>query len=103
MMLIPILPIPAQVFNVTLGSQVCQISIYQKSTGLFLDLSVNSNVVITCQLGLNRVLLVRQTYLGFIGDLSFIDTQGLDDPTYLGLGARFILVYLTPGDVEMGS
>lgn len=44
-------------------------------------------------------LIVRSAYLGFIGDLAFIDTQGTSDPIYAGLGTRFQLVYLFPVDV----
>ncbi len=35
-----------------------------------------------------------RAYLGFIGDLLFIDTQGTSDPDYTGLGTRYFLVYV---------
>jgi hypothetical protein len=43
--------------------------------------------------------MVRETYLGFIGDLSFTDTQGTSDPVYTGLGSRFVLLYLEASDL----
>ncbi|MFK2876885.1 hypothetical protein ISP25_07385 [Rhodanobacter hydrolyticus] len=82
-----------------LGGQVCQISLYQKSTGLFMDLTVNNVVLMTCVVCLNRTLMVRLSYLGFIGDLVFVDTQGADAPSYTGLGSRWLLFYLAPSDV----
>lgn len=42
----------------------------------------------------NRVYLVREAYLGFRGDLAFVDTAGNDDPQYAGLGTRWPLLYL---------
>lgn len=90
---IPLVAQPSQALSVQLGEQACDISIYQKSTGLFLDLSVAGVPVLTAKLCLNGVGLVQYAYLGFVGQLAFVDTQGSDDPTYDGLGARFILVY----------
>jgi hypothetical protein len=40
------------------------------------------------------VYLVREAYLGFTGDLTFIDAEGADDPQYSGLGSRWQLVYI---------
>lgn len=83
----------SQRFTVQLGDQSCQITIYQKRTGLYLDLyadGVAIGVGILCH---DRVWLIRDAYLGFVGDLSFIDTQGTGDPDYTGLGGRFVLVW----------
>lgn len=98
MIAIPLRPLASQFFDVTLGGQACTVAVYQKSTGLYLDLTVANVVRMTGVLCRNRVRLVRQAYLGFVGDLAFIDTQGAQDPDYAGLGARFQLVYLTPAD-----
>jgi hypothetical protein len=99
MLTIPTQALPSQTINVTLGGQSCVIAIYQKSTGLFLDLTAANVVRMTGVLCHNRSLLVRQRYLGFVGDLSFIDTQGTTDPVYTGLGSRYQLAYLTPADL----
>ena len=100
MQIIPISDLPSQTLRVQLNGQNCGISIYQKSTGLFLNLSINNALIIggvICQ-NLNRV--VRDSYLGFIGDLMFSDTQGKDDPFYTGgLGSRFLLMYVEPSDL----
>jgi hypothetical protein len=96
---IPIASTPSQTLNVTLGAQSCKINLYQKSTGVYLDLSIDNAPIITAVLCLDRVKLVRHKYLGFIGSLAFVDTQGKTDPDYTGFGARYVLIYLEPGDI----
>jgi hypothetical protein len=99
MQAIPIIDAPSQTLTVQLGGQSCRIDIAQKSTGMFADLYVNDALVIggvVCE-NLNRI--VRSAYLGFIGDLTFADTQGYADPAYPGLGTRFLFVYLEPADL----
>lgn len=93
MLVVPLSPKPSQVANVLLSGQDCRISVYQKTTGLFLDLAVAGVPVKTAVLCRDRVALIRQPYLPFVGELFFKDLQGLDDPTYSGLGSRFILGY----------
>ncbi|MDE1906087.1 MAG: hypothetical protein KGH75_06500 [Rhodospirillales bacterium] len=98
MQVIPLLPIPAQDLTCVLNGQNCAISVYTKATGTFLDLSVSGTPVITGMICRSSVLLVRLAYLGFLGDLMFLDTQGNADPAYTGFGSRWQLVYLAPGD-----
>ena len=92
---IPLQAIAAQTISVQLGAQQCSINLYQKAQGLFFDLSISGTPIVTSMLCLDRVSLVRQAYLGFIGNLSFVDTQGTNTPYYTGLGSRYILVYFT--------
>ncbi|WP_261534715.1 phage baseplate plug family protein [Burkholderia multivorans] len=99
MLILPITARPAQNFSVLLGGQNCQISVYQKTTGLYLDLSVNNAAIKSGIICRDRVLLIRHAYLGFTGDLTFFDTQGVEDPQYSGLGSRWQLVYLEAGDL----
>ncbi|WP_420868164.1 phage baseplate plug family protein [Collimonas pratensis] len=99
MLHIPIAATPSQMLSATLGGQQCQISIYQKSTGVYLDLSVVNAPVITAKICQDRVALVRHAYLGFIGDLAFCDTQGVTDPDYSGFGTRYVLIYLEASDL----
>lgn len=98
MLQIPLQAVPAQILKTQLAGQPCTIKVYQKSTGLFLDLYVNDALLIggvICQ-DANRI--VRSEYKGFIGDLAFFDTQGSEDPYYVGLGARWVLCYLEVGE-----
>lgn len=94
MQIIPLQPIASQLVTATLGNQICTIRVYQKFFGLYLDLAINNAPIVTgvvCQ-NLNRI--VRSAYLGFAGDLCFLDSQGESDPDYTGLGSRFSLAYL---------
>jgi hypothetical protein len=90
---IPLSPTPSQFINVRLGAQACKLAIYQKRTGLFIDIYVNDVLVLGGALCRDRVYIVRDAYLGFNGDLAFADNQGLNDPDYTGLGARFQLFW----------
>jgi hypothetical protein len=94
MQVVPLADVPAQTLAVQLAGQSCQVTVYQKSTGLYCDLAVNNSPIITgvvCE-NLNRI--VRDLYLGFAGDLVFLDTDGVDDPVSPGLGTRFLLCFL---------
>jgi hypothetical protein len=71
---IPIQAIPAQNFQAQLGSQDCDITLQQMSTGLFATVYVNGNLTISSRYCNDRVNLIRQTYLGFGGGLYFVDT-----------------------------
>jgi hypothetical protein len=102
MLIIPTQAVPSQVINIQLAGQNCTINVYQKFYGLFLDLYVNNVLIIggcICQ-NLNRI--VRSLYLGFIGDLAFIDNQGDSDPYYTGLGTQYSLAYIEASDLPAG-
>lgn len=90
---IPLTQVGSQSFTILLGQQQCSIKIYQLSTGLYCDLSIDNTPIITAMLCLNLVGLVREVYLGFSGQLFFYDTQGTSDPDYSGLGDRYQLIY----------
>ena len=98
MLVIPLQPVPSQVVSVTLAGQACTIAVRQLSTGLYADLSVNNALIIGGVLCLDANLIVRSVYLGFVGDLAFVDTQGSNDPDYTGLGSRYILGYFAPSE-----
>ncbi|MGF6604919.1 hypothetical protein P3T23_009675 [Paraburkholderia sp. GAS448] len=94
MLTIPLAAIASQSLSVNLAQQNCGINVYQKSTGLYLDLYVSGNLIMSGVLCRDFVYLVREAYLGFTGDLTFIDAEGADDPQYSGLGSRWQLVYI---------
>jgi len=106
-LIIPLRPLPSQIVTVSLANQTSKIVLSQKQaisststpgTPMFLDLYVNDELIIggvVCE-NLNRI--VRNAYLGFVGDLCFIDNQGDTSPFYTGLGTRYQLVYLELAD-----
>lgn len=99
MQIIPTQAIPNQAITITLAGQPCQINVYQKLYGLFVDLYVANVLVVAGTPALNVTRIVRADYIGFVGDLIFIDTQGSDDPAYAGLGSRFHLAYLEASEL----
>lgn len=91
---IPLIAAPSQRLTITLGAQRCVITVYQRSTGLYVDLSVAGAPVTVGTICRDRVNLVRSSYAAFVGKLAFIDTRGTSDPTYDGLGDRYQMVYI---------
>jgi hypothetical protein len=97
--IVPLSAVPSQTVTVILNSQECIIHVYQRSNGLYLDLTVAGTLTIAGVICQNDNLLVINSYLGFIGDLVFIDTLGASDPVYSGLGTQYLLAYLLPSEI----
>lgn len=98
MQVVPLSPIPSQVVNVVLGNQACTLKVYQKLTGVYLELYINGILIVGAIICEDRNRLVRSIYFGFIGDLCFMDNQGITDPEYTGFGDRYSLMYLETTD-----
>lgn len=99
MLTIPIEDVFSQTVKARLGGQACTIEIYQKSDRVYCDLKVNNELIVGgvhCH-DVNRI--VRDPYLGFEGDLIFMDTEGWQDPVSPGLGTRFLLIYLSADEI----
>jgi len=99
MQIVPVKALPYQTLAVQLAGQACVLNIYQKTYGLFMDLYVSGVLVVGGVLCENLTRIVRDAYLGFIGDFVFGDTQGTSDPFYTGLGTQYLLVYLEEADL----
>jgi hypothetical protein len=101
MLIVPTKPLASQILAIQLGGQNCSLNIYQTAYGLFMDVNSNGALIIggvICQ-NLNRI--IRDAYLGFIGDFAWIDNSGLGgDPVFNGLGSTYSLVYLSPSDLN---
>lgn len=90
---IPLVAAASQTMSVQLGGQLCRINVYQKATGIYLDLYVSDVLIVGGVICENFNPVVRSLYLGFRGDLYFWDSQGVSDPDYTGLGGRFLLLW----------
>lgn len=97
--IIPLRAVASQAVTVQLDGQNCQINVFQRRYGLFVDLYVDNVLIIAGVLALNLNKIVRSAYLGFSGDLAFVDTQGSSDPTFDGFGARYLLTYWTAAEL----
>ncbi len=100
MQIIPIQDTPSQLFTINLAGQQTQISIYTRSTGLYCNVSVNNTLIIGGVFCTNLARIVQNTYLGFAGDLIWIDSQGVSDPVSPGLGTRYVFYYLSVEDLH---
>jgi hypothetical protein len=102
MQVVPTQPVANQVLTVQLDNQNTQLKIRQTRYGMFMDVLVNNQPIINgviCQ-NLNRI--VRDLYLGFLGDFVWLDSQGNSDPDYTGLGGRFNLIYISAQELPTG-
>ena len=114
---VPLQPVNSQILSITLNQQACTVYLYAKQiqvpaaaevevnpptfliiNPLFMDLYLtdsngNTSLVIGGVICQDRNRIVRNTYLGFNGDLAFIDSQGSQDPVPSGLGSRYLLTY----------
>ena len=95
--------IKAQEMTVRLGDQSVTLRIYQRSTGLYIDIGIDDLWIAQGVICINGNKLVRYSHLGFKGELFFADTKGSDDPTYDGLGDRFQLFYATAKEVSVAA
>jgi len=103
MMIVPVQSLPNQTLQTQLNGQACTLNIYQFAYGLFMDVYVGAELLVAGVICQNMNRIVRDLYLGFVGDFIWFDTQGSSDPIYMGLGSRFILVYLAPADLPAGQ
>jgi hypothetical protein len=98
---VPLQPVPCQSTKVVLGGQNCQLLVYQKPQGVFVDINVDGVDMVVGVIARDAVPLMCREYEGFAGNLLFIDTQGSSDPDYAGMGSRFNLVYLTADEYAL--
>jgi len=92
-------PVKEQSFSVTLENQPCDIRLVQRESAIYMDLSLRGTPIIQGVPCLYANKIVRYSYLGFSGDLFFLDTDGTSDPEYSGLGGRYKLFYLTEAEL----
>ncbi|MDC9591041.1 hypothetical protein PSI23_17550 [Xenorhabdus sp. XENO-10] len=97
---ITLTPAKSQRITVTLNQQPCTIRLNQRSTGLYMDLTVDGRPILQGVICLNCNKIIRYPYLQFKGELFFADLEGSDNPEWQGLGTRFRLYYLFPEEVK---
>jgi hypothetical protein len=112
MLILPLQAAPQQTLNISLNGQACTLNIYSagevapdgSGPPMFLDLYVANVLIEGGIFALIGVRLIRDSYLGFLGDLVWNDTQpdpslGPQNPLPGGVGARWQLLYLYPGEL----
>lgn len=92
--------IKSQRVTVSLNNTSYTIRIHQRSTGLFLDIYLGESAIAQGILCLNCNWVVRYSYLGFPGDLVFVDKKGSSAPYWDELGSRFRLYFLTTSEIS---
>lgn len=118
MQTLPLAAVPSQTFSAALSGQAVAFALYQLgvqgAARMFLDVTSNGISILSCRQcraygGLPatraRFMMVGRRYLGFEGDLLFIDTLAspstpTQDPQPSGLGARWQLMYFSEADLQ---
>ena len=90
---IPLQAVPDQTVQVYLAGQNCTLRCYQRRYGYFVDLYLNNVPVRYGMEAHNLYKIIRDEYLGVVGNFYFYDTQGFSDPQYAGVGSRYVLLY----------
>jgi hypothetical protein len=85
--------VPAQKLAAHLAGKAVAVTLFQKATGLFANISMAGLPVVSGVLCRDAVPLINGAYHGFPGDLALIDTEGASDPDFTGLGSRFKLLW----------
>ncbi len=110
-LVVPLQPVSNQVVNIQVGGQDVTLNIYVGAVtaempipNIFMDVYANSALIVAGVTCLQANVIVRDLYLGFVGDFAFYDTQpdpvlGAVDPQPSGLGSRWILVYFAPSEL----
>jgi hypothetical protein len=107
--IIPLSAVPNQTFACPVGSQNCRLNVYQKSSGLYIDVIKDDQAIILGVICEDRNRIIRNVYLGFSGDFAFFDTQkpadavAGQDPEYTGLGTRYQLIYIPEDELDGGD
>lgn len=104
MLEIPLMAYVNQGLLVVLGEQECSVAIYQRGTGMYLDLYNGGETVCQgaiCQPGMG---IVQVATSAFSGQLYLLDTLSRgneqQDPKWEGLGTRWRLYWLDAEEVD---
>ncbi|EKN5157557.1 hypothetical protein ACPX3P_000674 [Yersinia enterocolitica] len=89
----------SQSIFITLEGQSCLIRIIQRDSSIYMDLTVNGDPILQGVPCLYANKIVRYKYLGFRGDLFFLDNEGQSDPQWNGLADRFPLYFITEAEL----
>ncbi len=102
MRIVPLSPVPLQTLDVILDGQAAQIGLRQNGPDMYFDLRLNNEPIVTARIcRVDQLLLVDAEYRGFRGQFVFVDLQGTSDPSYLGLGTRWVLVFISVAELPV--
>lgn len=101
MLIVPLRAVPSQTVRVTLNNQPCRLRVYQRKVGLFADVYVNDALIIGGVIAYSHNKIVRSVYLGFVGDLAFINLVDRDNGiiSFDKIGSECLLLYYFPAEL----
>jgi len=95
MQTIPLQAVPNQTLTSLVNNQSLNINVYDKASNLYIDIFLNGDLIVSNVICRDLAPIICREYLGFNGNLMFVDNQGNSDPVYTELGTRYQLVYFT--------
>ena len=108
MQIVPLQPVPAQVFDIALDGKTFTLNVYTKkqydwptrlsTLAIYLDIAINGTAILQGALALTDVPIIRSQYLLQNADLCFFDQLGNENPVWTGLGDRWGLMYYNVSD-----
>lgn len=90
---IPVNSVPNQRVSVPLSGHQFDLDIIQRSTGLYMDVTMDGVLMIAGVLCQDRTWIIRYPIYQSPGDFAFVDQTGKNDPDYTGIGLRYLLIY----------
>lgn len=100
--IIPLVAQPSQTLAAILDGQAVQLAFRQNGDNLFMDVRLDGEPIVLTRVCRDRqLILLDARYHGFKGDFIFLDTQGSQQPNYLGLApdGRYLLAYLSEAEL----
>ena len=98
MLTIAVAPSPNQTFRCVLGWQPCVASLRQRGSRMYLDLAAGDRPIVRGAICQNGADVIQGAEPWFGGTLHFWDWEGDEPPRWDGLGSRWKLYYVPPGE-----
>jgi hypothetical protein len=99
-LVVPLDALLNQTVAITLGRQYCRINVYARAhCGVVVDVLVMDALIVGGVIAHDRTRIVRNAYLGFEGELAFVDQAGREDPDWRELGTRWPLLWWPPEEL----
>lgn len=95
MRLISAEPLKSQAILFPIGDSQVGLTLVQRGDILYADVYLDGRCICQGVPCLNGNRIIHYKYLGFPGDLFFVDTLGNSDPNYSGIGSRYLLYHLS--------
>lgn len=96
---VPLSAVPSQKMQIVINNQDVTLTIAQRGSNVYADISVGTTIVRSGAICLDRVPILQPSTTTFIGNLIFIDMSGHNNPDWREYGSRYMLIYYTDDEL----